>query len=129
VHASSALQYTPDPTKFLDDLLRLNPDLVILEKLVVTNRAKAVSYPQFSSFVDNLPGGSERMSDLWSLGFAKYQLRAAPHKTYLDRIGSDYEILETWVDVRPSHLPLGFGLQQIGLVAAKRKWATERISQ
>ncbi len=121
VHVSSAIQYTPQPTKFLDDLLKFYPELVILEKLVVSRKSKEVSFDQFSSFADNLPGGFNRVSDLWKLGFVKYRLRAAPQGAFMQLLSADYQILETWVDVRPSHLPLGLGLQQIGLVASRRK--------
>lgn len=121
VHVSSALQYTPEPLRFFDELMLLDPELVVLEKLVVSTGDEEVRFAQYSSFVDNLPGGRDRLSDLWELGFVKYLLRAAPQKAYLNRLSVNYEILDFWIDERPSHLPLGRGLKQVGIVAARKR--------
>lgn len=121
VHVSSALQYTREPLKFFDELMLLNPELIVLEKLVVSTRDEAVRLAQYSSFVDNLPGGRDRLSELWKLGFVKCFLCAAPQQAYLNRLGADYEILDFCTDRQPSHLPLGQGLKQVGLVAARKR--------
>ncbi len=121
VHVSSALHYTPEPLKFFDELMLLNPELIVLEKLVVSTWDEEVRFAQYSSLVDNLPGGRDRLSDLWKLGFVKYFLCAAPQKAYLNRLAADYEILDFWTDQRPSHLPLGQGLKQLGPVAARKR--------
>lgn len=129
VHVSSALQYTPDPEDFLLRLLSTEPSLIVLEKLVTTKFRETVPVTQFSSFIDNLPGGPTKLTDLWTLGFVKYPLRAISDATLERMLSLDYVVVERWKDQRPSHLPLLKGLHQGGLVAVRKSSpTTERSS-
>jgi len=113
VHASSSLQYTPDPEEFLRQLVGLHTKRLILEKLVVTESDSAVSLTQYSFLSDNLPA-REKVGN--PLSITKYGLIAIPESELLRQAGEQYRVVDSWEDPPQSHLPLHRRLKQIGLI-------------
>lgn len=115
VHVSSALQYSDNPRLTLAALLDTDPEIVVFEKTVVTNKTTQ-KFRQYSFLQDNLTGNLS--GDKLLLGAVRYWLTAENLDEILgvlDQYG--YTVMERWEDPVQSHLPYGKGLRQLGLVA------------
>lgn len=118
VHVSSALQYSVSPITTFIELLQTQPDLVLLEKTVVS-RKEPTEFRQYSFLRDNLTGRTQEQAP--EFGAVRYWLYAANQNDLFDaceRFG--YQIVTHWEDPIQSHLPIGKGLHQIGLVALRK---------
>lgn len=117
LHISSSLQYTPSPWAYLQDLLAIEADFLLLEKTIVTSKSKLVSVMQYSTLAENIPQTTRRVERNMPV---RYRLNALPLK---DLIGSiedvGFEIVAQWKDPPQSHLPLFQGLSSIGMVARR----------
>lgn len=118
LHVSSSLQYTPDPMGTLLELLSLNPEIVIFEKLVTTKRARSSRFLQYSFLGDNLAGHQAEVVSRWKS--TRYPLTAMSNAEVLKVVQEKYEFDGDWVDPAQSHLPFGKGLKQWGFTGHKR---------
>ncbi len=117
LHISSALQYTPSPKTILEQLLRFSPQIIIFEKLVLTDRNKSVLIDQYSLLADNIPIPTRNVKS-WTLA-AKYPLIALSREELLEVLGTNYRTLKFESDPPQSHLPFFRGLKQYTIVAER----------
>lgn len=117
-HVSSALQYTSSPRMFLDELLKLNSEELIFEKLVLTEKKRQLYFNQYSLLGDNIPGSSRRI-DLVTRA-TRYRLIALPQLEFFNAIQDSYEIVSLELDPVESHLPYFKGLKQFTIRLMRR---------
>ena len=117
-HVSSSLQYTPRPIEFLEELLSVGAEYVLLEKLVITDRLTPIKFFQYSMLRDNVPGRllPHGVSDQ----AVRYLLTAEPKHQILSIARKDYSIVREWQDPPQSHLPLCKSLSQVGLLLQRK---------
>lgn len=118
VHVSSALQYTPHPLGYLQELLALKPKAILLEKLVFTTRQEPISFLQYSMLRDNLPSISSGQ-EVQNVPI-RYRLSAMTLESFEEAIGLDYRVVAQWQDGAQSHLPSLKGLKQDGFFLVRK---------
>lgn len=118
VHVSSSLQYTSNPGEVLNELVDLNPQFLVFEKLVLTQKSSQIELFQYSLLGDNIPEPPMDFK-LW-ISAVRYPLIAIPVSKFLSILGTDYEVLSHEMDPVQSHLPMFKGLGQHTFVVKRR---------
>jgi putative methyltransferase (TIGR04325 family) len=127
VHVSSSIQYTTSPLSVFQSLLDAEAEHVVLEKLVVTSDSKTRTFWQYSNLRANIPAHPGRKLGRAGLRYLRYRLTAAPKSEFL-RLAKEagYSVKTEWTDPPQSHLPLGRGLRQIGMILSTQTVSLEK---
>lgn len=119
LHVSSSLQYTPDPSEFLSELLTLSPEFIVFEKLVLTSAQNAVRFQQYSLLSDKIPGSPRDVEFVTRA--TRYPLIAMPRSEFFQSLDIAYELVELSSDPVQSHLPAFRGLEQSSMIFRRRR--------